>query len=405
MYRNAYGGLSQAAWILALIMLINRSGSMVVPFLSVYLTVEVGLTLERAGIILSIFGLGSMAGSFLGGWLTDRFGQFRVQFLSLTVGGLLFFVMGEIRQFEWLAVWIFILSLVTDCLRPANASSIALYARPENITRAFSLNRMAINLGFSIGPAVGGLLAAISYQWLFVTDGLTCIMAGLLFFFFFRGRKPNTPMPVTEKAAHPASQNIKKTAWHDARFLIFILCCTLFAIVFFQLFFTLPLYYRDVYKLSEGGIGLLIGLNGLIVFLFEMVIVYLVGQKADIRMLIISGTLLVGLSFIMLIFISDKWMLYLSMIVLSFAEIFAMPYMVTYTTQRSGPQTMGSYMGLYSLAYATAFVMAPFLGTRIIANIGYDCLWWTSAALSVLSAMGFYFVLRPQSSPITVAST
>ncbi|MDQ3191136.1 MAG: MFS transporter, partial [Bacteroidota bacterium] len=343
LYKNAYGGLSDAAWVLSLVMLINRAGSMVLPFMSVYLTIEMGLSVERTGLILGIFGLGSMAGSFLGGWFTDRFGQFYVQFLSLTVGGLMFMVLGQIKQFEYLAIWVFFLSVVTDSLRPANASSIALYARPENITRAFSLNRMAVNLGFSIGPALGGLLAAVSYHWLFLADGITCIGAGLLFFFFFRKRKTNQPKEEIKAETFVEKGNPKKSPWNDGKFLLFALCCTLFATVFFQLFSTLPLYYRDVYKMSEGSIGLIIGLNGFIVFLFEMVIVYLIGKRFGFGKLIAIGTLFLGFAMVMLNLSEEVWILYVGMIILSLSEILAMPYMITYTINRSSPQTRGAY--------------------------------------------------------------
>src|SRR5688572_23492455 len=96
LYSNAYGGLSREAWLLAVVMFINRSGAMVVPFLSVYLTESMGFTLRQAGILLSLFGVGSMCGTFLGGWLTDRIGHFKVQLGSLVFGGLWFFVMAQL---------------------------------------------------------------------------------------------------------------------------------------------------------------------------------------------------------------------------------------------------------------------------------------------------------------------
>ena len=198
---------------LAVVMFINRSGSMVIPFLSVYLTESLGFTLKQAGFILSLFGFGSMGGSFLGGWLTDRIGHFRVQFWSLVLGGSFFLVLAQLKTFTAFAVGIFILSLISECLRPANSSSVSFYARPENITRAFSLNRMAINLGFAIGPALAGLLATISYRLLFLADGFTCIAAGLFFFYYFRSlpgsRKKEAVSAVTLPKVRSPYQDFK----------------------------------------------------------------------------------------------------------------------------------------------------------------------------------------------------
>src|SRR5690606_17224760 len=122
-----------------------------------------------------------------------KLGHFRVQLVSLILGGGLYFTLINLRQFEYMAAGVFILSLVNDMLRPANSASIAYYSRPENVTRAFSLNRMAINLGFSIGPAIGGVVAALSYKWLFIADGVTCIAAGIFFYFYFRSQQGHRP--------------------------------------------------------------------------------------------------------------------------------------------------------------------------------------------------------------------
>lgn len=396
LYKNAYSGLSPAAWMLSLVMLINRSGSMVMPFLSIYLVNELGFDLKKAGIILGTFGLGAMAGSFLGGWLTDKVGHFKVQFFSLTLGGIMFFIIPYIQTYELLTVFIFIASMVVESLRPANATSVALYAKPENITRAFSLNRMAINLGFSVGPAIGGILAAYSYYWLFLVDGTTCIMAGILFFFYFRNKQPNIDVAHPSETGH---QSLAQSAWQDVRFILFCICVILFASSFFQLFFTLPLYYREVYQLSEVHIGLLLGLNGMVVFLFEMILIYLIGEKIRGKTLIIFGVLLAGISFIILNIFSAPIILYLAVFIISFGEIFAMPYMITFTTERANHKNQGAYMGMYSLTYATAFVIAPLMGTRILANYNFQTLWWVISALTVVSALGFYFIVKPKSLP------
>src|SRR5688572_1976537 len=225
LYRNAFGGLSQASWMLALIMFINRAGAMVVPFLSVYLTEAMGFKLKDAGIIMSLFGMGATCGAFLGGWLTDKIGHFKVQLSSLFLSSAMFLVVVQLKTFESIAVGIFILSLVAECLRPANSSSVAHYAKPENVTRAFSLNRMASNLGFSIGPALGGLLASIAYKWLFIGDAITCICAGILFYFYFRSRtglKPKQTKTSGEEQTDESPKPAKiRSPYVDLKFVLF----------------------------------------------------------------------------------------------------------------------------------------------------------------------------------------
>jgi len=387
LYKNAFGDLSRPAWMLSLVMLINRSGTMVLPFLGIYLTSSLGFDLEQTGVILSCFGIGSMAGSFLGGWLTDKFGNFYVQFISLLMGGIIFIVLSNVEGYLTLAIGILILSTIAESFRPANAASVSFYAKPENISRAFSLNRMAINLGFSIGPVVGGLLAAISFKLLFVADGLTCIAAAVFFFFYFKNIKGHKSEINSEEAVKEPSQ----PAFRDRKFIVFTLLTSCFAVLFFQLFIALPLYYRDVYQLSEGRIGLLLAVNGFVVFSLEMILVYILGKTVNINRLIFIGLVLVGLGFLILNLFQGVSILVISMFILSVAEIFAMPFMVTFVVQRSNLQNRGSYMGMYSFAYAIGHVLSPIFSTMMIEYFGYEELWWLSAILAGFVGIGFWF--------------
>lgn len=387
---------------LALVIFINRSGTMVIPFLSVYLSTNLGLSLVQTGWIMGMFGLGAIAGAFLGGYLTDRVGHFWVQFISLMLGGLMFLALSQITSFYPLAAFIFLVSLVTEMLRPANQTSVAYYAKPENVTRAFSLNRMAINLGFSVGPAIGGLLAATSYQWLFVADAITCMTAGLVFFFYFRKKSGHAHTPSSETTA-PAR------VWQDRPFLAFIFFVVCFATLFFQLFTTWPLYYRQGFQLLESEIGLLLGLNGFMVFLFEMILVYAIGERISLRKLIVCGTLFNAAAFGILWAWADKPALYLAVLVISTAEILAMPFMATYTIRRSGPRNRGAYMGLYSMAFASAFVLAPLIGTQVVDRVGFAWWWGAAGLFGVVAAAGFAWVLRhtgeaPKPDPVSPVS-
>jgi MFS family permease len=388
LFRNAYAGLSKEAWMLAFVMFINRTGTMVIPFMGLYMTTSLNYSVKQAGIILAIFGLGSMIGSLLGGWLVDRFGQFRVQIASLTIGGTGFILLSQVTEYYSLAICLFITSILAECVRPANATSVTEYSPQEQVTRAFSLNRMAVNLGFTIGPAIAGLLSGISYKWLFVADGLTSISAGLVFYFFFRHRER------LKKSQEKKEKKQEGKARLDIRFLVFIILVACFAIAFFQLLSTLSLYYKNVYKMSEQEIGYYLGFNGLVVFLFEMVLVSQLNGRIDLWKLIAGGTLLCGFSLIFLNLFTGTLVLVASMFLLSLSEIFAMPFMATYVTLRSGPETRGKYMGMYSFAYSVAFMLAPYLGTGIISYSGYTALWWSAGALSLLTAAGFFFLLR-----------
>jgi predicted MFS family arabinose efflux permease len=375
---------------LSLIMLINRSGTMVLPFLSVYLTQSLGFSVEKTGIVLSSYGFGSMTGAYLGGILTDRIGHFRVQFLSLIISGFCYVALSFITDYYQLMAGFFLTSMIAESLRPANASSISFYAKPENIARSFSLNRMAINLGFSVGPLAGGLLATLSYKMLFYVDGITCALAGVVFFLYFKNRKGHQPSDIKLR-----KDRIKiKTAYSDKRYLTFILLSSVYAILFFQLFMTLPLYYREIYGLREKLIGGLLAINGFAVFSIEMILVYILSKRYRLHWMIVTGMILLGISFAMLNLSHSLSLLVFSMLILSISEIFAMPFMATYIVDRSNPDNRGSYMGLYSMSFSIALILAPYLGSKIISNYGFETLWWGTGIIAILIAIGFYFVTR-----------
>lgn len=392
LYLDAYRGLSAPAWMLALVMLINRSGAMVIPFLGVYMINHLSFSLEDTGTVLSCFGIGAVAGSFAGGWLTDKVGHFKVQLFSLILTVPMFFLLPELNTVVKLAVGVFVLSLISETFRPANSVSIAYYSKPDNIIRSFSLNRMAMNLGFSIGPALGGFLAAISYTFLFYGNAVAAFFSAILFFIYFRNRKGNE-----KKASEVAMEKAEikeRSPYKDVLFMLFSILCSIFTICFFQLLSTLPLYYREVYQMTEANIGVILAFSGVVVFLLEMLLVHLAEKRLSPRDIIVLGTVLCGFSFLILNLAHGMWVLYTAMFVLCLAEILAMPFMATITLQRSTIKTRGAYMGINALSVSAAHVFSPFIGTRVAAVYGFPVLWWGTAIVLLLTSVGFFFVMK-----------
>lgn len=391
-YISAYQGLSQATWLLALVMFINQSGSMVLPFLGVYMTTILDFSLKNAGIVLSTFGIGSILGSFVGGWLTDKFGSFKIQTFSLFFSIPFYLILPFFTSFEMLCVSIFFLSFVKELFRPANSASVSYYAKPENLTRAFSLNRMALNLGYSIGPAIGGFLAAVSYNFLFYTNAVMSFIAGILFIVYFKNRKGNSPEKVISEKVEKSIK--KKSAYFDSKFLLFSFFIAIYAYCFFQILNTLPLFYKNVALMDEKEVGLLMAFNGIIVFLLEMALVHYAEKKFTLTANMIIGSLFCGLGFLVIIPSHMVWVLYLSIFLMSISEILIMPFASTVAVNRSTSVNRGSYMGLNGISFSAAFVTAPLIGTYIAENYGFTNLWIFNCIMIVVASIGFYFVMK-----------
>src|SRR5688572_21152309 len=238
-YRAAYNGLPREVWLLAIVLFVNRAGTMVLPFMTLYLTSQLGMTEALAGRLIGVYGIGAVCGAYLGGRLAGKVGAIRLQTVCmfLTVPGFCLLPLWE--SWPAIAASLFGLSVVAEAVRPANATSITQFTAPENRTRAFALQRLAANLGFSFGPAVGGVLATLNYSLLFVVDALTTLAAAVALLLFFR-MQPAAPAAVVDPRPLAVSSPLK-----DGPFLAFLVLMLLSVTVFCQFGSTYPLYLRD----------------------------------------------------------------------------------------------------------------------------------------------------------------
>lgn len=397
-YRIAYTGLTRPIWALAVIFFVNRVGAMVVPFLSIYLTTKQGFSLSDAGLVMSAFGLGAIAGNYTGGYLTDRFGPYWVQIGSLVVGGLFFIWLGQVDSLYAMCGVIFLLSLVGDLFRPANKAAIAAYAKPENLARSFGLIRLAVNLGYSAGPILGGLvIAAFSYDALFWIDGLTCILAAGVFLVLLPPRTEVARQQPTqaERAQQALDRRPESSAYRNGRFLFFCFCNFLSIICFMQFFSTLPVHLAANLGYTEFQIGSFAAINGLLIVLLEMPLVSFMEERWSVLRIIFWGMVAVGASFLLLPFgYLGVVVLIPFYVVLTFGEMLSMPFANTFAARLAPPDRRGQYMGLIGISFSAGFIVAPSFGLRLAEQFGFETLFLAVAGLGLLGSLGIQAMAR-----------
>jgi predicted MFS family arabinose efflux permease len=390
-YRAAFSGLPLDIWLLSAVLMINRAGSMVLPFISLYLTQKQGLDVTTAGAVLSLYGLGSAIGAWVGGWASDRIGAERALVISLSGSGVLFLWLGFQTNFWAIAISVFVLSVVSESFRPACMTAVAQRAPADLRVRAFALLRLAANLGMGVGPAVGGVLALIDYRLLFVVDGLTCWAAAALMV-----RLPRSTAEEPDEGETAAGR--ERPPWRDGPFLALLVLVTCLAVSFFQIFSTLPVYFRDVYGFREDTIGLLLGFNAGIIVLFEMVLVHW-AERRD-RMTVVGiGALLVCLGFGLMPLGATAAFAALTVVVWTVGEMLALPLLNAVVAERAGAANRGRYMGLYNMAYSVAFIIAPAAGTWTYDHFGPSVLWVAIGCLGVPLLVGSLALRRVLRSP------
>ncbi len=387
-YLETFKGLSTEVWWLALITFINRSGTMVIPFLSLYLTESLSFTFENVGWIMTCFGLGSVVGSWIGGKLTDRIGFYKVMWISLLLTGFLFIGLQFLETLEGICIGIFLVMLVADTFRPAMFTSLNAYSKPENKTRSVTLIRLAINLGFSAGPAIGGfVITTISYKGLFWMDGITCLIATLLLIKVLHPKKAR----VLDEQIVENPKSIKS----DTPFWIFFVAMFIFGFVFLQYFSTMPLYYRDVHKLSEFDIGLLLGMNGFLIFVFEMPLIkWLDDSSYSKELLILIGLFMTGLSFGVLLITSWIGILIIGMLLMTFGEMIAFPFSNAFVMERAKRGKQGEYMAWYTISFSAAHIFGHNSGMQLINQIGFNDTWVIITGVSVIGVFSLIVLIR-----------
>ncbi len=367
---------------------------MVLAFMTLY-SKHLGFSTKQGGFIVAIYGIGSVVGAFLGGKITDKYGFYYTQFIALFFGGILFIVLGQMRSYEGICIATFFLSMVNESFRPANSSAIAHYSNEKNRTQSFSLVRLAINIGWGVGVALGGFLASFNYHLLFWTDGFTNIAAAISLliilprvtllqqktFFHQEEKKDNAVKPI-----------------HDMNFLKFLVLTVLFAICFFQMFTTIPLFFKEKLHLNEFWIGCVMAINGILIALVEMVLVFKLEGRKPYLLLMSYGSIFMGVAFLVLNLPLENGFVValISILIITIAEMTGMPFMNSYYISLSNQQNRGQYAGMYTMAWSLAQVIGSGAGAVIAFYIGFSNLWFIIALLCFITAAGYFNLQNKQ---------
>ncbi|MBX2990869.1 MAG: MFS transporter [Bacteroidetes bacterium] len=376
------GDLPKQMWLMSFAVFINRAGMMVLPFLVLYLNRTIGYTVKEAGFVVASYGIAALVTASFAGKLSDRFGPLQVMRYSLGLSGLLLFLLPLAHTFAAIVVAVVVWSAISEAFRPAALAFIADITPPEQRKAAFALNRLAINLGMSIGPAVGGFLFVVSYRALFWADGLTALAASALLFM------PSwKPFLTTHHAARQATAQAKATlpAFKDMRLLFFLLASLPVLVIFFQHEAAVPLFLVRDLHLPESDFGLMFTINTVLIILLEVPLNLATAHRPHREMLSI-GAVLVGVGFGAMVFISEFWGLAATVVVWTFGEMIFLPTSATYMSEIAPAERRGEYMGLYQMMFSLAFALSALVGTAILDQFGATTLWTATLVAGLVSA-------------------
>jgi MFS family permease len=391
---KSLGDLPRPVWTVCVATLVNRAGSMVLSFLILYLTRERGFSPERAGFLLFVYGAGAIVAGPFAGRLTDRWGSVPLMRASLFLSGTMLLLYPLARSLPILIAATVALAMLTESFRPAAMSFFGEAVPTVRRKSAFALYRLAINLGMAVGPAVGGILATISFRYLFLADGATSLAAAVVLALSGLSLSKKSA-PGAGPAPTTATRLRLSTAAHaDPRFLFFLASVLPVCIVFFQHMSSMPLFVVQQLGFSPRTFGLLFSLNCVLIVVLEVPLNAATAHWSHRRTLAL-GALLSGAGFGGMAFARSFGALAATVVVWTFGEMLFFPASAAYATDIAPDARRGEYSGLYMTMFSTAFAIGPWAGTVVLERAGARVLWGLTFLLGALAAALFLRMPEP----------
>ena len=371
---------------------------MALPFLVLYLTKYMHVAASVAGLAISVYGIGGMITAPFAGRLCDRIGPFAVMRASLTLTGAILLVIPLAHTLPVIFGFTFCWAVVADATRPATMSALTGTTSPEQRKAAIAVNRLAVNLGMSIGPAVGGLLAIVSFPLVFVVDGATSLAAALVLTLLLRSRdRGGRPIARDERRAPtavspPERRGHSGAVWRDRRALSVYVATLLIGMVFTQNQSAMPLYIvRDLHY-RESFYGILFAVNTLLIVALEVPLNLAMTHWSHRRALAL-GMLLTAIGFGAIGLAHGVTALVATVVIWTFGEMITFPVSTAYVADIAPEGRNGEYMGAFSSTFSLSMVLGPWAGAAALDRFGPSVM-WTGVFLCGLIATGVIALSR-----------
>jgi MFS family permease len=357
-------------------MLINRIGSFVVPYLTLVLEREFHLSAAATGQLVMAFGIGTVCSVLLGGFLTDRMGRRRTLLVSLTGAGSLAVVLPFAPSLRVFAALLVLYGFLVDLYRPASSAMISDLLPSGQRALGFAALRVAVNLGFAIGMVLGGALADWDWRFLFVGDGATTLAFGLVVFAFVRESRP------APTAQAPAAAPAGVSPWRDVVLLQACFASLVYSQAFFADFTVLPLTITGAAGYPAVVYGMLVGMNGLLVAVFEMSIVDTLRPFRRLRVSAV-GILVFAVGVAMTGLVMHWAWFLLAVLLWTLGEILTLPQQMAFLSDWAPPEARGRYLAMHSATWSLALATGPALLLPLHERLGDRAFWPIVAAITM----------------------
>jgi len=377
-----YVELPRAVHILCLGSFINRAGSFLATFLTLYLCVKLGFGEAKATVAMGIYGAGSMLAALIGGHLADAIGRKPIMLLGLLGSATVLMALGFLQSYWRILASVFLLALVADMYRPAASAMIADLVPPERRPYANSLMYLSINLGFAVAPVVGGILYTISFKLLFWLDAATSIIYAIIIFTMILETRP-----VVSAAGEGATRSADaiRQILADKTFLKFCVATLMISAMYMQSVSTLPLYLKSI-GIGERDYGFIIAVNGSLIAIFQLPITWFVFRFDRVRLIAIAAVV-TGIGFGLKGFAATPWQFAGTVAIWTLGEMLQSPLVPTIVADLAPVELRARYFGVVSMCFSGGNMLAAPLGGLVLSRFGGGPLWATCLVMGLLAAI------------------
>ena len=389
---SLYNEYPRSFWVLVLGTFIDRLGrALLFPFFTLYITRKFAVGMTEVGIILGLFSVSNVVGSMIGGALTDRLGRKGMMLFGLVASGLSSLLMGQIEAFELFFAFTLVAGLLANAGGPAQQAMVADLLMEEKRAEGFGVLRVVINLADTMGPMVGGLLAAQSYLFLFVSDAVVSVIAAGIVYLGLQETRPVTGREETEQTVARAFGGYLDVV-RDTAFVWFLGAFMLMVLVYMQMHTTLAVYLRDVHGITEKAFGYMMSLNAAMVVLFQIPITRWASRYRSLAVMVV-GTLLYAVGFGMYGFVSTYALFLVAIGIITVGEMLVSPVGQAIAARLSPEEMRGRYMAVFGFSWVIPTAVGPFLAGLVMDNIDPGWVWYGAGAMALIAAGAYSLLL------------
>lgn len=387
--RKIYNEFPRQFWILVLGTFIDRlGGALMFPFFTLYLTKKFEIGMTEVGMIFGVFSISSVIGSMIGGAMTDRLGRKGMLIFGLVASATSALLMGLVNEIQLFLLVVILVGTLANAGGPAQEAMVADLLPENKRAEGFGILRVVANLSVTIGPMIGGFLAATSYLLLFASDAAASLITAVIAYFAIKETKAPQPEGEPQESMGETFRGYSKVL-RDGAFTWFLVASLLMVLVYMNMNTTLAVYLRDVHGVAEQGFGYILSLNAAMVVLFQFSITRWTSKYRPLIIMTV-GTVLYAIGFAMYGFVSTFVMFLMAMAIITIGEMLVTPVSQAIVA-RLAPDTMrGRYLAVYGFSWVIPFAVGPLLAGLVMDNLDPSWVWYACGIVGLVAALAYY---------------